>query len=371
MDSSQPQAQECQWAPAVRVDDVCTGVYVGGLLLTAAHCLSEADGGWNINGSNKIGFGEVLDAAGWDQADLDFRTRETLSCVPYPGGYYIKSAFEKLYIGVDLAFCHLNTGWSGSPIPVMVPGCESEYLSNGLSGGAPPRMFSIGMGCDTSDNPCPNLDNGHKRYWETLLNPDAPQMFSDGSLKLHSKDKQTHHGDSGGPLFVEMQDGTWRLIGVLHGGGSGAYWEPVPSYLRWIETRSGTDITPCHYWNPGEGRYIFDNSSLDCTSEVGFALNPELPGQTSWLLQCVGPEGGGDDTCAGWNPSEIGDVLFPPGENPENPLPPRLSAEPGDTASSCPFGTERVLGTTAEDEFSTAESGLCLVLNDGDDSVIL
>jgi hypothetical protein len=57
-------------------------------------------------------------------------------------------------------------------------------------------------------------------------------------------------GDSGGPSFLQLADGTWRLFGIhqvgnstCRGGGSdGLLNEAIP----WIDGTSRIDVTPCH-----------------------------------------------------------------------------------------------------------------------------
>ncbi len=339
--------------------------------MTAAHCLEETEGGWRLRGGGDdptVAFGEYFRAGG---ASLRI---PTLYCEPYPGGYRITVNGKPRYVGVDLAFCTLDGGWSGSPIPPMVVGCEADYLSDGVFSGAPPRMFAVGSGTNEYGD-----DDGHKRYWRTSLHPQSPMTYTGGAWKLQNDytvpeyENTLYPGDSGGPLYVEMADGTWRLIGVFHGFFAWkSRWQPVPPYVRWLETASGYDLTPCHVWDEGAQVYVFDRFGTECTWEVGFALHPDLGEQTSWAAHCVGPEGGGLDVCAGWDPSDssLDDlVLFPPvpGSGPE---PPRLSAEPpDDTAGSCPPGTAPVLGEDRSELRVVSEPGGCHVLGDGDDLV--
>jgi len=104
-------------------------------------------------------------------------------------------------------------------------------------------------------------------------------------------------GDSGGPLFVQMPDGTWRLIGEDSGSpdivaGSTAprisTYTSVPYHVAWAEKVSGFDLTPCHDangWNP----------TAACT---GFPTNPGA-GVGSWSTLCQGETMLRQPTCQG------------------------------------------------------------------------
>jgi MYXO-CTERM domain-containing protein len=105
-----------------------------------------------------------------------------------------------------------------------------------------------------------------------------------------------YFGDSGGPLYLHMPDGTWRLIG---GDFSSPDWNnsgkprvstytSTPFHVAWAEMQSGIDITPCHDakgWNP----------TAAC---VGSPVNPE-EGVGTWARSCAGQTMLVQPTCNG------------------------------------------------------------------------
>jgi MYXO-CTERM domain-containing protein len=92
------------------------------------------------------------------------------------------------------------------------------------------------------------------------------------------------YGDSGGPAFVNMPDGTWRVFGIDSAGvaqscDAGDYMALMSDAVPWIEEQSHIDVTPCHdadgTWNP----------SAACRN---FSMTPHLPGRT-WTSGCAEP----------------------------------------------------------------------------------
>lgn len=70
------------------------------------------------------------------------------------------------------------------------------------------------------------------------------------------------NGDSGGPAFVQVDDGSWRVIGTVRGNWSGPSCQEETEFkrtdpvVRNFERRTGIDITPCFdsrtgAWEPG------------------------------------------------------------------------------------------------------------------------
>lgn len=112
-------------------------------------------------------------------------------------------------------------------------------------------------------------------------------------------------GDSGGPLFVTMLDGTWRLLGIQHGGGTQEdEFEAVPIWIHWIESVAEQDLTPCHDRINGRWRYTGDAET--CVGKMVYY--PQGRGRT-WSdgADCQPPtvfyekifyQGG--ERCAGW-----------------------------------------------------------------------
>lgn len=102
-------------------------------------------------------------------------------------------------------------------------------------------------------------------------------------------------GDSGGPVFVQAADGSWRTAGTVFRGTTGipcnsaADFQRVDRVVPFFEAATGLDITPCFdgqtgAWDPGPS----------CT---GFsAAGPNTP--ASWDNWCAAaPVSGPSNTC--------------------------------------------------------------------------
>jgi hypothetical protein len=92
-------------------------------------------------------------------------------------------------------------------------------------------------------------------------------------------------GDSGGPAFVQLDDGSWRTFGIASTvvgdcGGYGAH-SMLAGAVAWIEWDSGIDITPCHAadgsWAPGPA----------CTNAYA---HPAGLGNGEWPSWCSGTQ---------------------------------------------------------------------------------
>src|SRR5439155_7815297 len=159
---------------------------------------------------------------------------------------------------------------------------------------------------------------GTKRWVETTLN----EVDTGRSVQVGGMGKAPCFGDSGGPAFVQLADGSWRVFGIDSSGLSGDCRDGdrmalIHPAVPWIEKTSGIDITPCHdadgTWHP----------SRWCRS---FSMAPGSPGRT-WTNGCAesgmsGPE----ETCgsaASFDPSD--DAGAPPDDPPLGPLDPNDS----------------------------------------------
>ncbi|GEM_PF-2647005 len=281
-----PVVDTCDWPTAVKAGYYCTGAYVGNqIVVTAAHCVEDG----NLPGQ-VIEFGET------PQEEIKVPVDH---CVTHPGGEPSKNAWGgDSYDGVDLAYCVLEYNVNLPRVPVLVPGCESEYIGNLVyMDPAPADVEAIGMGCNDSNCNSP----GYKRAATFDL---QGQRYAKGSWKLDAEfqgdSSPMRSGDSGGPLMVQMADGTWRVIGVYHGTAAGNVWERVPPYLRWIEQNSGRDITPCHDWNGSLNEYVFDGD-LDACHEIGNAVYPDDGSGSEWP-SCMTGEKSQKDECSSWDP---------------------------------------------------------------------
>jgi hypothetical protein len=130
----------------------------------------------------------------------------------------------------------------------------------------------VGFGRDDSSL------SGRKHHAETVYNGVEDGGLEVGMLSVGGDGTSASFGDSGGPAFLQMDDGSWRSFGIVSGGpetGMPVYYVDMRTTVEWVESTSGHDITPCHAvdgtWEPG----------FECG---GFATDPTAGG--TWDRQC-------------------------------------------------------------------------------------
>jgi hypothetical protein len=238
-------ATTCQWPTTVLLSG-CTGTLVHPLIITtAAHC------GTNHRMAT---FGETSGAPA--------RRVPIESCKVFQG--------ENGPDATDFAFCKLRTPVTDVPIIPPLMGCEVDVLKVGQ------KVVVAGFG----DNNDRNGGFGTKRWVETTIN----RLDTGKGAQIGGMGKAPCYGDSGGPAFVQLADGSWRAFGIDSAGLADSctagdimamIWKAVP----WIEEQSGIDISPCHdadgKWHPGP----------DCH---GFSQDPLATGR-SWANGCAEP----------------------------------------------------------------------------------
>jgi hypothetical protein len=229
----------------------CSGALVHTrVVVTAGHCLAAEDG--TFRPPTAIGLGET--SAQWA------KTVDVSRCYTHPDN--------------DFGICVLKQDVMSIPIvPVMAP-CEMSEPAAGKA------IVEAGFGWTTAGGRA----YGTKKWINGTIDSFAPDQV-DIDVTTGSQDGE-YYGDSGGPLFFQMPDSTWRVIGVDYGSpavieGSTAprvsTYKSVPYDVAWAEEVSGIDLTPCHDaigWNP----------TAACT---GFPINPGA-GVGSWSTLCQG-----------------------------------------------------------------------------------
>lgn len=240
----------CGW-PTTLFMAGCTGSLVHPeVAVLAAHCLV---------------LGEApLVAVLADDFSMPVREVPVAGCMSYPG-------WQPTMPGDgndDIAFCKLAEPVTDVAIAPVIMGCETELLQVG----AEVTLVGFGMADD-------ELGLGPKRAVTTTV-----QMLGAEAIWVGDDQGSACNGDSGGPAYVQLDDGSWRVFGATSGGTmkgpcpQTTVYTLVHAYAEWIETASGVDITPCHdsdgTWNPSEL----------CG---GFATDPALGGG-SWDEGCGG-----------------------------------------------------------------------------------
>ena len=277
-------ATVCQYPSTVLLSG-CTGTLVHPqIVITAAHCGT---------GHKTATFGEGRTG----------RKVAIQSCMRFGNGNDA---------AMDYAFCKLATPVTDVPIAPVLMGCELDVLKPGRP------IIEAGFG-DADDK---GGGFGTKRWVETTFN-----KLQNGAANVGGNGHGYCFGDSGGPAFVKLDDGTWRSFGIVSEGlgkscGAGDRIGMMSTAVPWIEKTSGIDITPCHdadgKWNPGPGCH-------------GFSLDPGGAGR-AWANGCaeaaLSPPSA---TCgAAYNGPPSGDPA-PPG--PGDAAAPAPDPQPGDAGN--------------------------------------
>ncbi len=353
------EASQCAFPSAVAMLDQATGqLFCTGTLihpqvvLFAAHCMDSAS--WATPGT--IMFGE-------DVAE-PVRPIPVERCEIHP---------DWDNGGIDLAVCKLPVAVHHVPIAPLLMGCEVDALQPGTT--VTIVGFGAAIAIQDPEGEVATQGAGLKRFTQQTVTDVLPQ-FND--VVMIGPNTGGCFGDSGGPAFVQLSDGTWRVFGAastLHPDsvpgpdgeicGFGTVYEIAYNHLDWLESFSGVDLTPCHdadgTWHPDQ----------NCG---GFPLSPGTP-ETTWDQGCeVQSLGAWSSTCgapfsSGPFPSP---VPLPPKPAPvPEPPPPAPVPEPAPAPVPLPEDTGRLPNIDTDTDTDTDTAGEddqdrgCSCRNDG------
>lgn len=108
----------------------------------------------------------------------------------------------------DARICVLEQAIDGLPFAPIAQGCEVEALKAGAS------VLVAGFGLD-EDDPASGAQPDEKRWVATSIN-----QVSATEISVGGEGKGGCQGDSGGPVYLKLKDGTYRTVGVTHGGNA-------------------------------------------------------------------------------------------------------------------------------------------------------
>lgn len=148
------------------------------------------------------------------------------------------------FSATDARICVLHEAILGLPIAPIIQGCELDELKSNA------QVLVAGFGLDEHD-PITGAQPDEKRWVRTTIN-----QITQDELNIGGGGKGGCQGDSGGPVYLQLKDGSYRTVGVTHGGvahpncDKGIY-KRTDQLLDWYEgqleahAEEDIDLRPC------------------------------------------------------------------------------------------------------------------------------
>jgi MYXO-CTERM domain-containing protein len=188
----------------------------------------------------------------------------------------------------DIAFCTLREPIDNVPIVPVLSACEAE------------QMIKPGKSIVIAGFGAPN--SGRKFSGRMTIT----SVRNGAEVFLRGDGITAGRGDSGGPGYLQMPDGTWRTFGVASraSGRNVAIYTLISAHLPWLEKESGIDLTPCH----GASGGWEDGPACD-----RFPTDPGGTANGTWADFCqASPVAKPMPSCsADWHPGDGGPVIPP------------------------------------------------------------
>jgi hypothetical protein len=259
--------ETCQY-PSTVVVNTCTATLIHPrVVTTAAHCLSGSTATVTFGGY-RSGTGGAFKLTGTCKA----------------GAQGSRGGGTK----ADWGYCVIPEDDRVKQIPITPPlvGCEADrFLKEGATG------WVVGFGTTGPDG----QGVGIKRAVQVNIN-----KVANGIVDVGDKDSGACHGDSGGPVYVQLGDGThdWglRVAGSTSSAGSArcdctcnTIYVNISNHVQAIEQNEGIDVTPCTdamgNWAPGP-----DCNALQTTPMSGSGTFPAcmVPRTSAPIDSCSG-----------------------------------------------------------------------------------
>lgn len=219
------ETEPCAWPSVVMVTgggNLCSATFIHPkVVMYAAHCGYQ---------DKVVRFGD---------SDASGKTVQVEYCKTYPGYNGSQST--------DWAYCVLQNEVTDIPFTPVGYGCEvNQYVAHGAD------IAIVGFGNNSGQTGA-----GRKRWAFTKMWNPGPYTFDIGGNGYPT----ICSGDSGGPVFIRYDDGTWHAYGIASTKNSDTCDQAAGTHslatnaAKWIENDSGIDVTVCHdndgNWDPG------------------------------------------------------------------------------------------------------------------------